>query len=538
MSTTLDAEIKGTAGKAKWLSLGILILAQLGTMLDNSGFAVATEALITQLSATMPEIQFANAMYPLIAGAGMIVGGLTGLFLGWGRQLRLGALLLAASGAIAALSPNMDVLIFGGRVAAGLGAVFLVPAILAHVAGLYQGKDQAIAFAGIAGAVGVATAIVPLAMGAALDKFGFTISFFGVTAYFILVFFATFKLEAMPKAKFEGKFDIVGVLLSSVGLLSTIVGLLKISDWGLIAPISDVTLMGISPALPLVIFGLATLFVLLKWESSFEAKHGTALIPSAFIKNKQVLIGLYLCAIVFLMFGSLFINIAYVQVVGGASAMAAGLLMTMFAIGMILGTVIAPAKMANLTVRTVCLTGFSISFIGLIIATFGITEAGVNALQHIGLAIFGFGVGVLMTQASITVTSALEQRDAEQSGGIQATSRNVGQAFGVAVLGSVLMFSLTGNLKNDVNAHEALTAQTKQAVLNIPALPFTSNDDFRMLISDITANEVEQDIILAINAEARHNSAIKTMLALMLIVASGLVICRGLPRRSLMQNKS
>ncbi len=506
-------------------------------MLDNSGFAVATEALISQLGATMPEIQFANAMYPLIAGAGMVVGGLTGLFLGWGRQLRLGALLLAASAAIAALAPNMDVLIFGGRVAAGLGAVFLVPAILAHVAGLYQGKDQAIAFAGIAGAVGVATAVVPLLMGAALDAFGFTISFFGVTAYFIIVFLTTFKLDAMPKAKFEGKFDIVGVILSSIGLLATIVGLLKISEWGLVAPISDTTVFGISPALPLVAFGIVTLIALLKWEASFEAKHGTALIPTTFIKNKQVLIGLYLCAIVFLMFGSLFINIAYVQLVGGASATAAGLLMTMFAVGMILGTIIAPSKMSNMTVRSVCLLGFFISFVGLIIATFGITETGVNLLQYVGLTIFGFGVGVLMTQASITVTSALDQRDAEQSGGIQATSRNVGQAFGVAVLGSVLMFSLTGSLKGEVNAHEALSAETKEAVLAIPALPFTSNEDFQALIAEVTSDVQEQQVILSINAEARHSSAIKTMLVLLLIVGSGLIICRGLPRRSLMQNK-
>lgn len=537
MSTTLDSRVGSSAGKAKWLSLAILVFAQLGTILDNSGFAVATEALISQLGATMPEIQFANAMYPLIAGAGMIVGGLTGLFLGWGRQLRLGAILLAASAAIAALAPNMDVLIFGGRVAAGLGAVFLVPSILAHVAGIYRGKDQAIAFAGIAGAVGVATAIVPIAMGAALDTFGFTASFFGVTGYFILVFLASFKLEAMPKVSFEGKFDIVGVILSSVGLLSTIVGLLKISEWGLVQPISDVAIFGISPALPLVVFGALTLFTLLKWEAKFEAKHGTALIPSAFIKNKQVLIGLYLCAIVFLMFGSLFINIAYVQVVGGASAAAAGLLMSVYAVGMLTGTVVAPSKMSEMTVRSVCLTGFGVSFVGLVIATFGITETGINVLHYVGLAVFGLGVGILMTQASLAVTTALEQRDAEQSGGIQATSRNVGQAFGVAVLGSVLMFSLTGNIKSDVSEHEGLTVETKEAVLSIPALPFTSTDDFQLIVADITSDAQEQAIIHEINAKARHSSALDTMIALLLIVASGLVICRGLPRKSIMQNK-
>ncbi|WP_322802735.1 MFS transporter [Vibrio alfacsensis] len=537
MSTTLETGVTNSKTHAKWLSLAILVFAQLGTMLDNSGFAVATEALITKLGATMPEIQFANAMYPLIAGAGMVVGGLTGLFLGWGRQLRLGAILLAISATIAAIAPNMDVLIFGGRVAAGLGAVFLVPAILAHVAGIYRGKDQAIAFAGIAGAVGVATAIVPIAMGAALDKFGFTASFFGVTGYFILVFLASFKLQAMPKAKFEGKFDVVGVVLSSVGLLATIVGLLKISEWGLIQPISDVSVFGMSPALPLVVFGVITLITLLKWEAKFEAQHGTALIPSTFIKNKQVLIGLYLCAIVFLMFGSLFINIAYVQVVGGASAAAAGLLMSIYAVGMLAGTVIAPSKMSNMTVRSVCLTGFAVSFVGLLIATAGITETGISILHYIGLAIFGFGVGILMTQASLTVTTALEQRDAEQSGGIQATSRNVGQAFGVAVLGSVLMFSLTGNIKSDVKQHDGLTEETKTAVLAIPALPFTSSQDFQLIVSDLTEDAKEQAIIHEINVQARHSSAIDTMIALLMIVASGLVICRGLPRVSIMQNK-
>ncbi|WP_446468461.1 hypothetical protein [Vibrio harveyi] len=69
-------------GLAKWFPLIVLLAAQFSTMADNSGLAISTDALIALHGASMPQIQMANAMYPLIAGAGMIAGGLIGLIIG------------------------------------------------------------------------------------------------------------------------------------------------------------------------------------------------------------------------------------------------------------------------------------------------------------------------------------------------------------------------------------------------------------------------------------------------------------------------
>ena len=52
----------------------------------------------------------------------------------------------------------------------------------------------------------------------------------------------------------------------------------------------------------------------------------------------------------------------------------------------------------------------------------------------------GIGIGLVGSQCSNIVATATNTRDAEQSGGIQTTSRNIGQALGVAILGMVMLF--------------------------------------------------------------------------------------------------
>lgn len=131
-------------------------------MSDNAGLAVSTEAMIALFNASMAEIQMANAIYPLVAAAGMITGGLTGLIIGWKRQMLLGAALMASSAFVSAVAPNMMVLNTVARFSCGVAGCLLIPAVLANVAGIYKGKDQAIAFAAIAAFLGVASALAPV----------------------------------------------------------------------------------------------------------------------------------------------------------------------------------------------------------------------------------------------------------------------------------------------------------------------------------------------------------------------------------------
>ncbi|MCY9824550.1 MFS transporter [Vibrio chagasii] len=525
------------SGLAKWFPLLVLLAAQFSTMADNSGLAISTDSLIALHGATMPQIQMANAMYPLIAGAGMIAGGLIGLIIGWKRQMIIGAGMLALASFGAAFSPNMEVLNYGARVGAGLGACLLIPAVLANVAGIYKGKDQAIAFSAIAALVGLASAITPLLFGFILDVASFQVAFIGLGFYCLLVMFGSMKLPTLDKQAFSGKLDTIGIALAGVGLLCFVTGLLKISEWGLIAPLTDFTILGISPALPTVLLGSFILKVLMIWERRFEEKGGTPLLPSSYVKNPQVVVGLVLCATIFLLFGATgFINVSYMQLVAGMSALASGLALCAFALGMMIGSLGAPAKLSNWTCQRICQLGFIIAATGTALMFLGFTADGITIWQYVSLTIFGTGAGLLASQASIVVTSALSEREAQQSGGIQATSRNVGQAFGVAILGSVMLFSLTGAIKSNVSENELLSAETKQIIIEQPSLPFVSNDIAIALMDDLIADKEEQKVVIEVMAESRLQSVRYALFTLIALMCGGLALCSRLPKKSLMNS--
>ncbi|MGF1696229.1 MFS transporter [Vibrio lamellibrachiae] len=522
-------------GLAKWFPLIVLLAAQFSTMADNSGLAISTEALIALHGATMPQIQMANAMYPLIAGAGMIAGGLIGLIIGWKRQMIIGAGILSVASFAAAFAPNMEVLNYGARVGSGLGACLLIPAVLANVAGIYKGKDQAIAFSAIAALVGLASALTPLIFGFILDVASFSVAFAGLGVYCALVMLGSMKLPELPKAAFKGKFDIVGVLLAGAGLLCFVTGLLKIADWGFIAPLTDFSIIGISPALPMVALGGAMMKLLMVWERKFEEAGNTPLLPQSYVTNPQVVVGLVLCATIFLLFGATgFINISYMQLVAGMSALASGIALCAFALGMMIGSLGAPAKLGHLTCQRICQLGFIVAAAGTALMFFGFTKDGITIWQYVSLLVFGTGAGLLASQASIVVTSALSEQEAMQSGGIQATSRNIGQAFGVAILGSVMLFSLTGEIKKGVMDHDSLSAETKQIIVEAPSLPFVSNDMALDLMVKAEIPVQEQQTVVAVMADSRLASVKYALYTLIALMMGGLALCSKLPQRSLM----
>ncbi|ORT52154.1 permease [Vibrio sp. qd031] len=524
-------------GLAKWFPLIVLLAAQFSTMADNTGLSISTDALIALHGATMPQIQMANAMYPLIAGAGMIAGGLIGLIIGWKRQMVIGAGMLAVASFAAAFAPNMEVLNYGARVGSGLGACLLIPAVLANVAGIYKGKDQAIAFSAIAALVGLASAITPLIFGFILDVASFRVAFSALGVYCFLVMLGSLKLPELDIEPFKGKLDTVGIALAGIGLLCFVTGLLKISEWGLIAPLTDFAIFGLSPAIPTVVLGAALLKGLLIWERRFEAQGGTPLLPSSYVENPQVVVGLVLCATIFLLFGATgFINVSYMQLVAGMSALSSGIALCAFALGMMIGSLGAPAKLSNWTCQRICQLGFVVAAAGTALMFLGFTAEGITIWQYISLLIFGAGAGLLASQASIVVTSALSEREAQQSGGIQATSRNVGQAFGVAILGSVMLFSLSGAIKSNVAEHDGLSLETKQIISEQPSLPFVSNDMALVLMEDLIADKEEQQIVIQVMAESRLQSVHYALFTLIALMMGGLALCSRLPKKSLMNN--
>lgn len=495
-------------GFGKWLGLIVLVMAQIGTSGDNSVLSVSTSALLTSLNATMNDIQLANIVYSLCAGCLMIVGGMLGLIIGWKKNFRIGAFLCAAGELVVAMSTSITMFTWFGRLAVGIGASLMIPSVLGLIPGVYKGKDRAVAFGAIGAATGIATCAGPIVAGALIDTFNWRIAFGFMACYFTVVLIGSLLIANVQKPENKVRFDFAGSAIAIVGLFMLIIGISKITVWGLISPINaPFTLFGISPALPLAILGFIVLAILIPIEKKIEEKHGSCLIPSSFLKTPQVRNGLYLTAMLFLCFGgSFFLIITYMQLVGGFTAITTGLAMTSMAIPLIAFSLGVPKFLPNASPKVICRIGVLLAAGSTIPMAMSLNLDGVSPLMYVGLFLFGAGQGLVASQSANVIAMAVNERDAQQASGIQAATRNIGQAIGVAILGVTMLFSLTGNIQDKVNASTEISTTAKNFISNQKSIAFVSNKQFEAIVKDEVESPNEVEALVSINSDTRRES--------------------------------
>lgn len=486
----------------------ILILAQMGTTGDNGALSLAASALTSDLGATTSDIQLANMIYPLVGGAFMIAGGLLGTILGWARTFRAGAVVCAAGEVALALAPNMAVFIWVGRVLVGLGASLLVPSILGLIPVLYSGRNRMVAF-GCVGAASGLSAVLPLVLGMVMENAGMKPTFLLLAAYFAVVAALSLRLPRAASAGERLAFDGIGVTLAALGLFLFLIGLSNVSAWGLIAPFErcPFTIFGISPALPVMACGVVVLVVLVRVERRVEEKNGIALLPSSFLRTPQVLAGLAANAIMFFFMGAQSILMApYLQLVAGWSPVDVGVISIVTGVPTFAFSLGIPKLLPHANPRRVIQAGYlemalALGVMALSVTTDGASAAGVYA----GAFLAGMGAGTVASHASNIVALALPERDASQSGGIQSTMRNVGQAFGVALLGAVLLFGMTNAMHAGIASDAALSPEVRGQLSNM-SVDLESNDEFERQLDQVDLTKDERDELVRLDAQARFDS--------------------------------
>lgn len=490
------------------LPIVILILAQMGTTGDNGALSLAASALTKDLGATTSEIQLANMVYPLVGGAFMIAGGLAGTIIGWKKTFRIGAALCALGEVSLALAPNMAVFIWVGRVLVGFGASFLIPSLLGLIPLMYRGHNRTVAFGCIGAASGL-SALLPLVLGVVMETAGMHVTFLVLGAYFVGVLALSFELPKIEQQDEKLKFDALGVVLAATGLFLFLIGISSISSWGLIQPLEGCpfTVFGISPALPLAALGLVVLVVLMRAEKDVEQKNGVALLPQSFIHTPQVLAGLVANALTFFFMGVQSILMApYLQLVAGWSPVDVGVISIVTGVPTFALALGIPKLAPHANPRHVIQAGYVVMAAALGVMALSVTIDGSNAVGvYLGAFLAGVGAGTVSSHSSNVVALAVSERDASQSGGIQSTMRNVGQAIGVALLGAVLLLGITNSVRAGVAADSSISPTVREQVSEL-TINLGSNEEFEEQIADIPMTQAEHDELVQIEARARYDS--------------------------------
>jgi MFS family permease len=515
----------------KWYSLVIFCLIQIGTSSDNAVLSNATSSLLKTFHTTVSAIQLANTIYPLIAGALMIVAGILGLRWGWKRLLQLGVIFLIAAEIIAFLSPNMLVLSYVARVLAGLGASMAIPAILGLIAGIYNNKEQFIAFGAIAAANGFAGAAGPVIGGWLIVAYSWRFAFLVLAILFAISFIGALFVLRAPKPAKKPTFDMIGTVLIVSALAFFIYGLLQINQWGLIHPFhAPFTFFKLSPCLFFVAFGLILFYCFLRFENYAEKKGKDVLLPKIFMRTPAVRAGLYMTALVFLLLGGFtFVIVTFLQIVINYNAIQTGLVLMTYAIGMVLFSLGIPFLIKHPSPKKICRLGIIFCVVACVFLSLGLQISATTPWLLVGLFLVGAGSGMIASQSSVVITTAIPPAFAEQSGGIQGTMRNLGQALGIALIGVILITSLTHTVKAKTAITPYLTAPLKHKVQLIENVSFVSNQQVKQLLIKKKVPNAEQRTLIQINEQSRLMAARISIFSIGFIVLLFFFLTGGLP---------
>jgi EmrB/QacA subfamily drug resistance transporter len=417
---------ENTGHPRRWAILGVLVVSLLVVVLDNTVLNVALRTLADRvhgLGATQGELEWSINSYTLVFAGLLFTCGVLGDRYGRKRFLLIGLAMFGLASLLSAYAQNPGQLI-AARALMGVGGAAIMPVTLSIISNVFDPRERARAIGVWASAVGLAVAIGPVLGGALLERYWWGSVFLINVPIVLAGLVAVAMLVPESRDPRPGRIDLVGVLLSIVGLVALSYGIIDGGEHGFDRPLVWVAILA----------GLVVLAAFVNYERRVAY-------PSLDVRLFRVPRFAAPVAIVGLVFfaamGVMFFSSFYLQLVRGYSPLRTGLLFLPFAVAQL---VFAP-RSATMVKRY---GAKAVSAVGLILMTVSLTAfAFVEAdtpIAIVGTIFFVQGVGManIMPPATESIMSSLPREKAGVGSAVSNTVRQVGGALGVAVLGSVL----------------------------------------------------------------------------------------------------
>src|ERR1700743_2423368 len=131
-------------------------------VLDQAVMNVSISQLLSDFDTTVTTIQAVIALYALVMAGLMLTGGKLGDIFGRRRAFAVGLCIYCVGSALTTASWSVPSLAVGWSVLEGIGAALVLPAMVALVAGNFQGQDRAVAYGVLGGVAGAGIAVGPI----------------------------------------------------------------------------------------------------------------------------------------------------------------------------------------------------------------------------------------------------------------------------------------------------------------------------------------------------------------------------------------
>jgi EmrB/QacA subfamily drug resistance transporter len=413
----------------RWWILGVLCFSLLVIIVDNSILNIAVPTLQKAkpvgLGATNSQMQWVIDSYTLVFAGLLLTAGTLGDRFGRRGALQVGMTIFGLGSLMSAFADSATQLIFT-RGLMGIGGAFIMPATLSIITNTFPPEERGRAIAFWAAIAGVASALGPISGGLLLEHFYWGSIFLVNLPIVLFALTAGFFLIPTSKDPTHTSLDVVGAGLSIVGLIALVYAIIEGPQEGWA---SSKTVGAF--ALAAVVLGLFAW-----WESRVEHP----MLDTDFFKNPRFTAASSgVTLIFFAMFGSMFLMTQYFQFVMGYTPLQAGVRLLPMAFTML---VVAPTSariVERVGTKIVVASGLALTAVALL--SFALLPAhDISYPGHVvwRMMIMACGMALVMAPATESIMGSLPRAKAGVGSAVNDTTRQVGGALGVAVIGSVM----------------------------------------------------------------------------------------------------
>jgi EmrB/QacA subfamily drug resistance transporter len=420
------------------MSMSVLVIAN-----DFSAINVAIPTMEKDFDTNINTIQWVVNAYALTFGVMIVTGGRLADMFGRRRAFFLGTAIFASMSALGGAAQTETWLI-ASRVVMGIGGALMWPAILGMTFELLPSEKAGLAGGIILGAAGLGNAIGPLIGGVLTDALSWRWIFFlnvPIAAFAVLVTYYLVKVKE-PEAA-EQRIDYPGIATISIGLVSLLVALDQVDDWGW----GD----------PKVVAMLALATILIVAFVRIERRAGmNALVPRAVMSNESFRAS---CVAITLMSATFFAALLYLpqfmQKQLGYSPLEAGVGVLPFLATFALVSFVAGPLYNRLGAKPLAVVGAACITIAPFLFS-QVTESSGYAALVPGMFVLGIGIGSFYPTATTAGVTSVDESQSSLAGGILYMCQIAGGAIGLGL--TTTIFSAQESFVDGIQAAFRLDA--------------------------------------------------------------------------------
>jgi len=408
----------------RWIILGIMSLSLVITLLNNVTVNVALPELAKDLDADNTELQWIMDAYVVVFGGMLLVMGAVGDRFGRKPALMVGLSLVGLVSAMTAQYATTSEHVIGARALMGLGAAMVMPATLSIIVVVFPPEERGKAVGVWVGMAGIGAPIGLLVGGWVVENFDWRAVFWINPP--IIALAMTLALLMVPNSRDErgNPMDPIGATLSVAALGSILYAIIEGPSAGWTS--NEVAGLGA--------LGLVLTMMFVWWERRTEYP----MLPIEFFRDKGFTLGLIAISLAFfVMFSFMFTQMLHFQLVRGHSSFQAALRFLPLPLGLMPAAANSDRLCARFGSNNVVAVGLTL--IATAMPIFTTVEIGTDyTVLFLIFFLCGLGMGLTMAPSTTMVMDSIPPDKAGVGSATNDASREVGGAFGIAIVGSAL----------------------------------------------------------------------------------------------------